>query len=63
MPVDQSITKQNSSADRAELLTPGDSNWSSDGVPRQSLSPSPCPLSPTSKRFVNVQWNFRLFNY
>ncbi|KAF5306435.1 hypothetical protein FQR65_LT07347 [Abscondita terminalis] len=52
IPVDQSaLTKShNSSADRAELLTPGDSNWSSDDVHRHSLSPSPCPLSPASKR-------------
>ncbi|XP_068893325.1 protein tramtrack, alpha isoform isoform X2 [Tenebrio molitor] len=51
IPVDQSVSKtQNSSTDKAELLTPGESNWSSDGGPRQSLSPSPCPLSPSSKR-------------
>lgn len=51
IPVDQSITKpQNVSTDRAELLTPGESNWSSDGLQRRSLSPSPCPLSPASKR-------------
>ncbi|RZC36362.1 tramtrack, alpha isoform, partial [Asbolus verrucosus] len=51
IPVDQSVSKtQNNSTDKAELLTPGDSNWSSDGGPRQSLSPSPCPLSPSSKR-------------
>jgi hypothetical protein len=52
IPVDQSVSKtQNSSTDKAELLTPGESNWSSDGGPRQSLSPSPCPLSPSSKRY------------
>ncbi|XP_031346808.1 protein bric-a-brac 1-like isoform X1 [Photinus pyralis] len=52
IPVDQSaLTKShNSSTDRAELLTPGDSNWSSDEIQRHSLSPSPCPLSPASKR-------------
>lgn len=50
IPVDQSVSKtQNCSADKAELLTPGETNWSTDG-PRQSLSPSPCPLSPSSKR-------------
>lgn len=52
IPVDQStLTKtHNNSTDRAELLTPGDSNWSSDDIQRHSLSPSPCPLSPASKR-------------
>ncbi|CAH0546569.1 unnamed protein product [Brassicogethes aeneus] len=50
IPVDQSI-KQSSVNDKAELLTPGDSNWSSsEGVQRKSLSPSPCPLSPTARR-------------
>ncbi|KAJ3660152.1 hypothetical protein Zmor_004621 [Zophobas morio] len=51
IPVDQSVSKkENSSTDKAELLTPGESNWSAEGAPRQSLSPSPCPLSPSSKR-------------
>ncbi|KAF5304103.1 hypothetical protein FQA39_LY01888 [Lamprigera yunnana] len=52
IPVDQSaLTKShNSSTDKAELLTPGDSNWSSDDLHRHSVSPSPCPLSPASKR-------------
>lgn len=49
MPDSTSLTKsQSGSTERAELLTPGDSNWSSDV--RRSLSPSPCPLSPSSKR-------------
>ncbi|XP_008192144.1 protein tramtrack, alpha isoform isoform X2 [Tribolium castaneum] len=51
IPVDQSVSKaQNSSTDKAELLTPSEANWSTEGGPRQSLSPSPCPLSPSSKR-------------
>lgn len=49
MPDATSLTKsQSSSTERAELLTPGDSNWSSD-VQRRSLSPS-CPLSPSMRR-------------
>ena len=55
IPVDQSVSKkENSSTDKAELLTPGESNWSAEGAPRQSLSPSPCPLSPSSKRYCLV---------
>lgn len=51
LPVDHSMAKtHNTSADRVELLTPGDSNWSADGIQRRSLSPSPCPLSPASRR-------------
>lgn len=50
MPDSTSLTKsQSGSAERAELLTPGDSNWSSD-IQRRSLSPSPCPLSPSARR-------------
>lgn len=50
MPDSTSLTKsQSGSTDRAELLTPGDSNWSSDAL-RRSSSPSPCPLSPGSRR-------------
>ncbi|XP_019867561.1 longitudinals lacking protein, isoforms H/M/V isoform X1 [Aethina tumida] len=51
MPVDQTVKQpsNNTSTDRAELLTPSDLNWSSDAH-RQSLSPSPCPLSPSARR-------------
>lgn len=52
MPVEPMAKQQqqnnNISNERTELLTPGDSNWGSEGTQRQSLSP--CPLSPGSKR-------------
>lgn len=54
MPDSTSLTKsQSGSTERAELLTPGDSNWSSDAQ-RRSLSPSPCPLSPSARRYLEI---------
>lgn len=45
---DSTLTKsQSCSTERAELLTPSDVNWETQ---RRSLSPSPCPLSPGTKR-------------
>lgn len=50
MPDSTSLTKsQNNSTEKTDLLTPGESNWSSDGQ-RLSSSPSLCPLSPGSRR-------------
>ncbi|XP_044734473.1 protein tramtrack, beta isoform-like isoform X3 [Chrysoperla carnea] len=50
MPDSTSLTKsQNNSTEKTDLLTPGESNWSSDGQ-RLSSSPSSCPLSPGSRR-------------
>ncbi|XP_050299442.1 longitudinals lacking protein, isoforms H/M/V isoform X2 [Anthonomus grandis grandis] len=51
IPVDQTLTKpHNTSLEKTELVNPQDSNWSSDGVPVQSSTPSPCPLSPGTRR-------------
>ncbi|XP_060534586.1 longitudinals lacking protein, isoforms H/M/V-like isoform X2 [Cylas formicarius] len=51
IPVDQTLQKTHGApVEKAELLTPGDSNWSSDGMLAQSSTPSPCPLSPASRR-------------
>ncbi|XP_066249828.1 longitudinals lacking protein, isoforms H/M/V isoform X2 [Euwallacea similis] len=51
IPVEQTLNKtHNSSMEKAELLTPQDSNWSAEGGPVQSSTPSPCPLSPGTRR-------------
>ncbi|KAL1517482.1 hypothetical protein ABEB36_001244 [Hypothenemus hampei] len=51
IPVEQTLSKtHNTSMEKTELLTPQDSNWSSEGVPLQSSTPSPCPLSPGTRR-------------
>ncbi|XP_066156777.1 protein tramtrack, alpha isoform isoform X2 [Euwallacea fornicatus] len=51
IPVEQTLNKtHNSSMEKAELLTPQDSNWSTEGGPVQSSTPSPCPLSPGTRR-------------
>lgn len=49
IPVEASLKHQNNTTERAELLTPAETNWTAENQ-RQSLSPSPCPLSPASKR-------------
>ncbi|KRT86883.1 BTB domain-containing protein, partial [Oryctes borbonicus] len=50
VPVEPSISRHNNSLDRTELLTANESNWGSEGGQRQSMTPSPCPLSPGSRR-------------
>ncbi|XP_018335400.1 protein tramtrack, alpha isoform isoform X2 [Agrilus planipennis] len=46
-----SLTKsQTNSSERAELLTSTDPNWTSEVGQRSTLSPTTCPLSPSSKR-------------
>lgn len=50
VPVEPSISRHNNSLDRTELLAPNESNWGSEGGQRQSMTPSPCPLSPGSRR-------------
>ncbi|KAF7270064.1 hypothetical protein GWI33_016922, partial [Rhynchophorus ferrugineus] len=48
-PMEQTLNKaHNSNLDKTELLTAQDSNWSSDGMPLQSSTPSPC--SPGTRR-------------
>ncbi|XP_030753390.1 longitudinals lacking protein, isoforms H/M/V-like isoform X3 [Sitophilus oryzae] len=47
IPMEQTINKT-TSMDKTELLTAQDSNWSSDGMPLQTSTPSPC--SPGSRR-------------
>lgn len=49
IPVDQSLAKSQSTNEPAELLTT-DSNWNVETRQRQSVSPSPCALSPSSRR-------------
>ncbi|XP_048525583.1 protein tramtrack, beta isoform isoform X3 [Dendroctonus ponderosae] len=50
IPVEQTLSKTHStSMEKTELHTAQESNWT-DGVPMQSSTPSPCPLSPGSRR-------------
>ncbi|XP_044757579.1 longitudinals lacking protein, isoforms H/M/V isoform X2 [Coccinella septempunctata] len=49
IPVDQSISRQDNTSDRAELLTTVDTSWNNEPIQNQS-SPSPCPSSPSCRR-------------
>ncbi|XP_045461828.1 protein tramtrack, beta isoform isoform X2 [Harmonia axyridis] len=49
IPVDQSMTRQDNTSDRAELLTTVDTSWNNETIQNRS-SPSPCPSSPSCRR-------------
>lgn len=53
IPVEQTLSKtHNSSMEKTELLAPQESSWSGEGGVMQASTPSPCPMSPGTRRLV-----------